>query len=135
MQVRPSVLHVLHVLQVLYTLHTNLSPHSLPPLAPCSVADGKIYVRGYSLGFFKSGTKVPEVELQPMGPFFDLTLRRSQVRAPCSCAVCFALCPTRCAPLHFSSQSLSCPPPPLLRPFAAPVGGLVEGGYQEAPQD
>jgi len=45
----------------------------------CSVADGKIYVRGYSLGFYKSGTRVPDVQLSPMGPFFDLTLRRSQL--------------------------------------------------------
>jgi ribosome production factor 2 len=45
----------------------------------CTIEEGKIFVRGYSTGFLKSGTKVPDLELTSMGPNFDLGLRRSQV--------------------------------------------------------
>ena len=69
----------------------KISLKGLDHVIACSVADGKVYVRGYSLGMFKSGSRVPDVELAPMGPFFDLTLRRSQV-----CAVCCVLCAVLC---------------------------------------
>ena len=41
--------------------------------------DGKLYFRAYSIAFKKSGTKIPDVELEPMGPFMTLTLRRHQL--------------------------------------------------------
>jgi len=44
--------------------------------------DGKIYCRIYTVGFAKSGTKVPTIELEGMGPFMDLTIRRTQLAAP-----------------------------------------------------
>lgn len=43
----------------------------------CAVADGKIMVRPYCIDFQRSGTKVPDVVLSGMGPFMDLTLRRT----------------------------------------------------------
>jgi len=45
----------------------------------CAVVDGKIHLRVYCVIFKKSGTKIPNVVLAPMGPFMDLTLRRSQL--------------------------------------------------------
>jgi ribosome production factor 2 len=47
----------------------------------CACLDGKIHIRGYSVGYAKSGTEVPALSLKPMGPFMDLSLRRSQVAA------------------------------------------------------
>ena len=44
----------------------------------CAVADGKIMIRTYHVGFKRSGTKIPDVDLVEMGPFMDLTLRRVQ---------------------------------------------------------
>lgn len=43
----------------------------------CSVVDDKLYIRGYNTRYVKSGTKVPDLELSPMGPFMDCTLRRT----------------------------------------------------------
>jgi ribosome production factor 2 len=57
----------------------KISLKGMDHVISCSVADGKIYIRGYIMGFYKSGTKVPAIELSPMGPFLDLTLRRSQL--------------------------------------------------------
>ena len=45
----------------------------------CTVVDGKIYIRLYSVRFKKSGSKVPLVSMQNMGPFWDLTVRRTQL--------------------------------------------------------
>jgi len=44
----------------------------------CSCVESKIYMRHYSIGFKKSGTKTPYVELEEMGPSFDFTIRRHQ---------------------------------------------------------
>ena len=44
-----------------------------------TVHEGKIYMRGYSVRLVKSGEKVPNVELANMGPFWDLTVRRTQL--------------------------------------------------------
>lgn len=48
----------------------------------CSCVDGKIFVRTYTLGFSKSNSKTPDVSLNAMGPFLDLTVRRTQLPAP-----------------------------------------------------
>ena len=36
----------------------------------------KVHIRAYTLRFLSSGTRVPRVELTPMGPSLDLSLRR-----------------------------------------------------------
>ncbi len=41
--------------------------------------DGKVFLRGYAIDFLKSGTNTPKVELIPMGPSIDFSLRRSQL--------------------------------------------------------
>ena len=43
-----------------------------------NIVDGVINFRAYSITLTKSGTKTPNTILKPMGPFMDLTLRRSQ---------------------------------------------------------
>lgn len=57
----------------------KVSLRGLDHVISCSVAEGKIYLRGYKMNFLRSGTKVPDAELTPMGPFMDLTLRRTQL--------------------------------------------------------
>lgn len=44
--------------------------------------DGKIHIRAYNLGYQKSDSKVPNLSMLPMGPFYDLTVRRSQLPSP-----------------------------------------------------
>jgi len=48
----------------------------------CTSSQDKIYLRGYRIFFKKSGTKTPHVELKEMGPFMDLTIRRSSFASP-----------------------------------------------------
>ena len=43
----------------------------------CSTVEDKVYIRAYTSRYTKSGTKVPNLELSAMGPFLDLTLRRT----------------------------------------------------------
>lgn len=43
-----------------------------------TVVDGVIYMRSCLVRLKKSGSNVPNVELEPMGPSMDLTLRRHQ---------------------------------------------------------
>lgn len=57
----------------------KISLRGLDHVISCSIADGKIYIRGYNTKFLRSGTKIPDVELAAMGPFMDLILRRSQL--------------------------------------------------------
>jgi len=45
----------------------------------CTVSEGKVYVRGYMVQFKKSGTKVPNAQLVEMGPFLDLSVRRTNL--------------------------------------------------------
>lgn len=77
--------------------HTSRSPHKkskdmfrgtkvekislkgLDHVLGCSVVDGKIYIRVYTIRFKKSGSKIPLVSLSNMGPFWDLTVRRTQL--------------------------------------------------------
>ena len=40
--------------------------------------DGKILMRSYATEFLHSGSKVPNLNLTPMGPHVDLTVRRTQ---------------------------------------------------------
>jgi len=44
----------------------------------CSVLNGVILVRHYMVKLLKSGTRIPRVELEEVGPSFDCTLRRSK---------------------------------------------------------
>ena len=46
-----------------------------------TVVESRIMLRGHTLSFKKSGTKVPKVELLPMGPYMDLVVRRTQLAA------------------------------------------------------
>ncbi|KAH9857372.1 Brix-domain-containing protein [Lenzites betulinus] len=49
---------------------------SSTPAAPEALP--KIHIRGYTTRLLASRSRVPRVELAPMGPFMDLTLRRHQ---------------------------------------------------------
>jgi ribosome production factor 2 len=42
----------------------------------------KIHLRTYTVRLLSSGTRIPRVELDPMGPFLDLTVRRHQRADP-----------------------------------------------------
>ena len=42
----------------------------------------KVHFRTYTVRLLSSGTRVPRVELTPMGPFLDLSLRRHQPPDP-----------------------------------------------------
>ena len=42
----------------------------------------KVFVRTYTIKLLASGTRIPRVELTPMGPSLDLTLRRHQSPDP-----------------------------------------------------
>lgn len=46
------------------------------------IENGKISVRHFLITLKKSGTKIPNVYLQPMGFSFDLTIRRQKLAAP-----------------------------------------------------
>ncbi|CAM9697978.1 unnamed protein product [Chrysoparadoxa australica] len=48
----------------------------------CSVCEEKVYIRHYQVNYMRSGTKVPNVQLKPMGPHMDLTLRRTKFASP-----------------------------------------------------
>lgn len=41
--------------------------------------NNKIYCRVYNISYLKSGTRVPNVELNAMGPFMNISLRRTQL--------------------------------------------------------
>jgi len=44
-----------------------------------SLKDGKIQFRHYLINFKKSGTKIPRVELEEMGPSLDLVVKRTRI--------------------------------------------------------
>ena len=50
-----------------------------PPLTLTPPLVAQILLRGHTIAFKKSGTKVPRVELVPMGPSMDLSVRRTQL--------------------------------------------------------
>ena len=47
-----------------------------------TMIDGLISLRTYTVKFKKSGTKVPRVVLEDMGPHLDMTVRRTHFAAP-----------------------------------------------------
>jgi ribosome production factor 2 len=71
-----------------HVISVSLSPTPLtPPLSngTTSMSDSdsvknlpKVHIRTYTTRLLSSGTRVPRVELTPMGPFIDLSLRRHQ---------------------------------------------------------
>ncbi|KAI0328072.1 Brix-domain-containing protein [Cubamyces sp. BRFM 1775] len=62
------------------TTTLQASSSAAPSENPASLP--KVHIRGYTIRLLKSGTRVPRVELTPMGPFIDLTLRRHQEADP-----------------------------------------------------
>jgi ribosome production factor 2 len=67
-----------------HVISVSLSP---TPPSPSEQSDGtkalpKVHVRTYTVRLLSSGTRVPRVELTPMGPFLDLSLRRHQAPDP-----------------------------------------------------
>lgn len=60
----------------------NMYPNQQPS-APEDVSSlPKIHIRTYTTRLLASGTRVPRVELTPMGPNLDLSLRRHQAADP-----------------------------------------------------
>lgn len=57
------------------------TPADLAPDAPASALP-LVHVRAYTLRLLASGSRVPRVELTPMGPSLDLSLRRHQDADP-----------------------------------------------------
>jgi len=57
----------------------KISLKGMDHVISCAAVDGKIMLRVYGITFKKSGTKIPDVVLTPMGPFLDLVPRRSQL--------------------------------------------------------
>jgi ribosome production factor 2 len=43
--------------------------------------EGNIYIRTFYVNYAPSGSNVPQLSLKPMGPFFDLVVRRTQTAA------------------------------------------------------
>ncbi len=44
----------------------------------CTAVDGMVLFRTYKVLLKKSGTRIPRIELQEMGPSFDMVIRRHQ---------------------------------------------------------
>ena len=57
----------------------KISLKALDHVISFTVSEGKIFVRAYSVRMKKSGQKTPNVELANMGPFWDLSVRRTQL--------------------------------------------------------
>ena len=56
----------------------KISLRGVDHVISCSVHEGKIYIRTYYVNYQKSNEEVPNLVLKPMGPFMDLSVRRSQ---------------------------------------------------------
>eukprot|EP01041_Mallomonas_annulata_P001919 gene1919-3727_t len=56
----------------------RLSLKGLDQLIVCTAIDSKVLIRIYSVQLRKSGTRIPLVGLVPMGPNFDMVVRRTQ---------------------------------------------------------
>ena len=63
-----------------YVISITAGP--LPDSPSTSSELPKVHIRAYTTRFLSSGTRVPRVELTPMGPSIDLTLRRHQEPDP-----------------------------------------------------
>lgn len=48
----------------------------------CAAIDGKLHILPHAVQFRRSGTEVPRVHLEPMGPAVVMAIRRSQFPAP-----------------------------------------------------
>ncbi|CAL1546334.1 unnamed protein product [Lymnaea stagnalis] len=57
----------------------KISLSGLEHVINISAVNGKIYIRSYRVLMKKSGSKTPRVELEAMGPFLDLSLRRTRL--------------------------------------------------------
>lgn len=53
-----------------------------PPHDPAPSSLPKVHIRTYTTSLLSSGTRIPRVELTPMGPHLDLVLRRHQAPDP-----------------------------------------------------
>jgi ribosome production factor 2 len=56
----------------------SITTGPLPDSTSSSTELPKVHIRAYTIRLLSSGTRVPRVELTPMGPSLDLTLRRHQ---------------------------------------------------------
>lgn len=59
-----------------YVISITAGPLPDSPLTSTELP--KVHIRAYTTRFLASGTRVPRVELTPMGPSIDLVLRRNQ---------------------------------------------------------
>ena len=59
----------------------NMYPDQHPSAEDTSILP-KVYIRTYTTKLLASGTRIPRVELTPMGPSLDLVLRRHQPADP-----------------------------------------------------
>ena len=59
----------------------NMYPNQHPSIEDTSILP-KVHIRTYTTKLLASGTRIPRVELTPMGPSLDLTLRRHQSADP-----------------------------------------------------
>ncbi|KAI0798631.1 Brix domain-containing protein [Irpex lacteus] len=60
----------------------SITAGPLPDSPSTSSELPKVHIRAYTIRFLSSGTRVPRVELTPMGPSIDLSLRRNQDADP-----------------------------------------------------
>lgn len=79
----PGIEHVISITlgptpQNLTTASTN--PDAVAPEDPATLP--KVHIRAYTIKLKASGTRIPKVELVPMGPSLDLVLRRYQAPDP-----------------------------------------------------
>ena len=60
----------------------NMYPNQHPSPTEDTSIFPKIHIRTYTTKLLASGTRIPRIELTPMGPSLDLTLRRHQPADP-----------------------------------------------------
>ena len=75
-----SAVDAIHLAGIEHVISVTLGPlPSSPSSGSAPASDGalpKVHIRTYTIKLLASGTRVPRVELIPMGPFLDLSLRR-----------------------------------------------------------
>lgn len=59
--------------------HTKINLNSIEHVIYLIAHEEKILFRSYRIGYQKSGLQTPRVELEEIGPHFDLTLRRQRL--------------------------------------------------------